>query len=255
MSLIYLLSIGLTIALLVISLAYLQSWKKLNRLTHQQRKTIATLRTQTIRNRISSHFFFNALSSLMAEKTEPEELKSHLRTLLLLLRNSVDNIEQLAIPLEEEIHVVKGYISLQRLRIEEPIITTINIDPTLDLSLLVPAMIIQIPLENAIKHGLMPLEGEKILTITVTQIQSAVLITIYDNGIGYLGSSNRISGNGTGLKILYQTIELLNSENTNKIEFKINDGNKNTDLPMGTQIEITIPKHYNYHIGGTIIKD
>ena len=76
-------------------------------------------------------------------------------------------------------------------------------------------MIIQIPVENAIKHGLRGTEGKKMLAIDIEDKENDTVITVRNNGTGYKPRLMS-SGTGKGLKVIYQTIELLNIKNKNK---------------------------------------
>jgi LytS/YehU family sensor histidine kinase len=108
-------------------------------------------------------------------------------------------------------------------------------------------MMIQIPVENAIKHGLMPLEGEKKLMIKVSDFDGYQQITVADNGIGLKASSgNQSTGTGTGLKVLMQTIHLLNLNNQKKIKFSVSERQQNQLDSCGTAVDILIPHDFNY---------
>ena len=230
---------GLTFILIVL--------RNKSRATYQkQQHTIAVLKMQTIRNRLSPHFIFNALSALSGSANDPETISQNIKTLLMLLRRSVDNIEQPAIPLSEELEVVNGYIGLQTLRLHEPLKITYDIEQNTDMNQLIPAMIIQIPVENAIKHGLMAMTGEKSLSIRVQNYDGGLEISVEDNGLGYGSSPNRSMGTGTGLKILYQTIGLLNYKNVHKILFKITDLKETGQSRQGTIVEIRVPASFSY---------
>ena len=221
--------------------------RKKSRATYrQQQYTIASLKMQTIRNRMSPHFVFNALSGMSASANDPDSIRKKIKTVLMLLRKSVDNIEQVAIPASEELEVVKEYIELQGSRFHELFEVTYAIEEGTTMNQLIPAMIIQIPVENAIKHGLMPITGEKLLSVKICNYDKGLRITVEDNGIGYGSSANRPLGAGTGLKILYQTIGLLNSKNSGKITFTINELDDNDKLRVGTAVEIRIPANYSY---------
>ena len=197
---------------------------------------------------MSYHFFFNALSGLSGESTATETLKSKIKTMLMLLRRSVDNTEQLAIPLSEELEVVKGYIDLMSLRIPKPFVVNYDIEQEIPMNQMIPAMILQIPVENAIKHGLLPLTGDKILNVKINRYDGGVQLLVEDNGIGYQSSPNRSIGTGTGLKILYQTIYMLNSQNQYKIEFSIADKISDDQETVGASVKIRIPDNYSYEM-------
>jgi len=248
MLLIYSVIIFLILSLAGITALFLTNLKKSRATYEKQQHTIATLKMQTIRNRLSPHFMFNALSTLSGPAHDPQTISQNIKTLLMLLRQSVDNIEQTAIPLSEELEVVKGYIGLQSLRLPEPIKITFDIGQNADVNQLIPAMIIQIPVENAIKHGLMPIIGEKILSIRVQNYDGGIEISVEDNGIGYSSSPNRSMGSGTGLKILYQAIGHLNSKNVDKITVKISDLKETIQSQQGTIVRIRVPEGYSYDI-------
>jgi len=209
---------------------------------------ISVLKMQNIRNRMSPHFFFNVLSGIIDETEHPESIRKNLGTLSMLLRRSLENIEQTAIPLKEELEVVKGYIELQKWRIPKPFTIEYNIPDMTNLNQLIPAMIIQIPVENAIKHGLIPLSGNKLLRINIENYDGGQRIKVEDNGVGINSSFDRTVGTGTGLKVLLQMINLLNSKNTQKIELSISNKDNSSISGKGTVVEISIPAIYSYII-------
>lgn len=239
---------ALVISLTVVTILYVRLRNDSRSAEKKQQKKITLLKMEAIRARMTPHFLFNALSALTAENTGTDEIRSKIKTVMSLLRRSVDNTEQLGIPLSEELELVKGYIELQKLHIPEPFMVTIDIEPGINMDQLIPAMILQIPVENAIKHGLLPLSGEKRLEIRVGKYESGLKITVEDNGVGYLDSANRTIGTGTGLKILYQTIALLNLKNSHKIEFSITDQSSKGIPGQGTVVKIRVPDNYNFEI-------
>jgi len=247
MTILYSIIIALSSALGLISFLFLTSRNKNAAAFKEQRKTISKLKIENIRVRITTHFFFNALSTISGlTTTQPGIIEKRIKTLLILLRRSVDNTEQLIIPLYEELELVKGYIELQSLVVPDPFIIAYEIEPGLNLNSPIPAMIIQIPVENAIKHGLLPLTGEKLLRIKITHSSGRLNIIIEDNGIGYLTSSKRTRGAGTGLKILYQTVDILNEQNKQKIDFLIREKESDSAETGGTIVEIKIPINYSF---------
>jgi len=239
------LSLFIGISVLVIVL-YVK--KRRDALYQKQLVKITSLRLQNTRNSISPHFFFNVLGSVSGLTSQPERLKEKLKSLTFLLRKVIENIDQIAIPLENELEAVKAYIDLYSERIPQPFEVDFLIEEGTKLDRLVPAMIIQIPVENAIMHGLMPLEGEKRLTISMTELDGFQQITISDNGIGLKASAGRSTGTGTGLKVLMQTIHLLNSKNQEKIEFEMLERSEIMPESSGTIVKIKIPTNFKYNI-------
>ena len=221
--------------------------RKKSRARYQkQQQTITALKMEAIRNRMSPHFTFNTLSGLSASANDPDKISQKIKSIQTLLRKSAENIEQVAISASEELELVKGYIDLQGSRLPEPFKVFFTIEEGTTMNQLIPAMIIQIPVENAIKHGLMPLTGEKLLSVKICNYDKGLHITVADNGIGYGSSPNRSTGAGTGLKILYQLIFLLNSKNSEKITFTIKNLAETDKSLWGTVVEIHVPANYSY---------
>lgn len=208
---------------------------------------INRVRMENLRGRISPHFTFNVLGREINQFNGSEEVKNNLMELVKYLRRSLELTEKLSVSLQDELDFVQS-IGLESGRVGEDFTASVVVEEGLDAkSIMIPSMIVQIPVENAIKHGLAGKDGEKELTIRISREGKGVRIVICDNGRGYLpqvASSTR--GTGTGLKVLYQTIQLLNTKNKNeKIRFNI--GNRN-DGQTGTQVSVYIPFHFSYDL-------
>ena len=209
---------------------------------------INRVRMENLRGRISPHFTFNVLGREINQFNGSEEVKNNLMELVKYLRRSLELTEKLSVSLQDELDFVQSYIGLESGRVGEDFTASVVVEEGLDAkSIMIPSMIVQIPVENAIKHGLAGKDDEKELTIRISREGKGVRIVICDNGRGYLpqvASSTR--GTGTGLKVLYQTIQLLNTKNKNeKIRFNIDNRN---DGQTGTQVSVFIPFHFSYDL-------
>ena len=209
---------------------------------------INRVRMENLRGRISPHFTFNVLGREINQFNGSEEVKNNLMELVKYLRRSLELTEKLSVSLQDELDFVQSYIRLESGRVSEDFTVSVVVEEGLDAkSIMIPSMIVQIPVENAIKHGLAGKDGTKELTIRISRDGKGVRIVICDNGRGYLpqvASSTR--GTGTGLKVLYQTIQLLNTKNKNeKIRFNIDNRN---DGQTGTQVSVFIPFHFSYDL-------
>lgn len=204
-------------------------------------------RMESIRSNVLPHFTFNVLGREISHFKGDEEDRSGLVELVQLLRKSLELSGKLGVSLHDELEFVKMYVHLEQERLEDNFTMAIVVDDGVDLNqVTIPSMIIQIPVENAIKHGFADLVKEKKLTITVSRQKAGMKILICDNGNGYqpqIVSSTR--GTGTGLKVLYQTIQLLNAKNRGeRITFEITNiaGGQET----GTQVSVYVPCNYSY---------
>ena len=111
-------------------------------------------------------------------------------------------------------------------------------------SFIIPSRFIQIPVENAVKHGLRAIEGKKLLEIRIRKESDGITVSIVNNGTGYqprLGTS----GTGKGLQVIYQTILLLNNKNTSKIRFEIGKNEPDNKDNEGTKVQYFFPSGFD----------
>lgn len=204
---------------------------------------ITKLRMVNIRNRISPHFIFNVLNS---EVNIMPGGKEHAGDLIKLLRSSLELSENISTTLKSELDFVKTYIELEKSKMGDNFILNWEMDDQIDCEKIhIPVMIVQIPVENAIKHGLSGKMGECILQVTTKKEKESVHIIIKDNGNGYLPGKSTYKGTGTGLKLIYQTIDLLNEKNSSKITFRVSKVEKGE---TGTLVTIHIPMNYSFEL-------
>lgn len=228
------------VAIAVLSVVSYRRRKEIQLRKHIQ--TVAKLRLQNIRNRISPHFIFNILNRQLHNNRNDE-----LSSLVGLLRESLLMTESISIPLEDEIRFVKSYIDLESPSLGETFELTWNSANEVLPDCHVPAMILQIPIENALKHALKLKEGPKRLRVSVEKDSYNFILKVEDNGGGpNQATHTQTKGTGTGLRVLYQTIDLLNSGNKQPITLAIT---QNSDpVFSGTLVHISIPVHFNYHV-------
>ena len=230
---------------LTVVFVYMYSKKKRDLLLARNRRTVSTLRLENIRNRLSPHFIFNVLNQEMAGRKEEDQ--HELPSLVKLMRRNLELAEQLCVTLAEELDFVKTYIDLEHRSLGPDFRPRIEIgEDVYPEGIWLPSMLIQIPVENAVKHALRGKEGERNLWITVRRRENGICIKITDNGGGYRPDSAS-RGTGTGMKVIMQTIQILNMKNRETIDVSVH----NVSLPSGeTGCEVTfqLPDKYNYKI-------
>ena len=233
------------VALLIAVFLYLYNRKKRDLLLAENRRTVSTLRLENIRNRLSPHFIFNVLNQEVVSREEGE--KHELASLVKLMRRNLELAEQLCITLAEELDFVGTYIDLERRSLGDAFHPDIRIaEDVYPDRVWLPSMLIQIPVENAVKHALRDKEGERNLWITVDRRKGGICIRITDNGGGYRPGS-RHRGTGTGMKVIMQTIQILNMKNKEAIDGAIH----NVTLPggeIGCEVTFLLPDKYDYRI-------
>lgn len=234
-----------SITLLIIVFIYMYNKKKRDLLLARNRRTVSTLRLENIRNRLSPHFIFNVLNREMVERKVEEE--QGLSSLVKLMRRNLELAEQLCVTLEEELDFVKTYIDLERRSLGKTFHPVIEIgEEVYPEQVCLPSMLIQIPVENAVKHALRGKDGERNLWVIINRQVNGICIKIRDNGGGYRpNSQNR--GTGTGMKVIMQTIQILNMRNKEAMDVSVHNillSNGET----GCEVTFLLPDRYDYKI-------
>lgn len=212
----------LAIALILCIMKIRQRRQRLRDLTMRQQ--IVSLRMMNTRNRITPHFIFNALNHEMLSRLKG--IPSDLNSLTQLLRMGMAQADILQTTLEEEMNFIDYYVSIEKHQIGDDFRYVKSIDPQVDIAAVkLPSMTVQIFVENAVKHGLRPMkprEGEtRELQIRVLRREEATLVEVADNGCGLADGKNATPHNG--MRIIKQTIQMLNEKNCRQISFGVED--------------------------------
>jgi two-component system sensor histidine kinase YesM len=201
---------------------------------------------QSLRREMNPHFIFNSLNSVNQFIAENKELEAnkYLTSYSYLMRKIMENSNKDFISMSAEIEQLKKYLDLEHLRFQDKFDFKIHIDDTIDTeTTLVPNMIIQPHLENAIWHGLRYLEGKGKLELSFLLEQEKITVLINDDGIGLtksleLKTRNQKIHESRGLTNTKERIALLNDLYNKKISFRIEE----KKLPeTGTQVTINFP--------------
>ena len=233
------------VSILTAVFLYLYSKKKRALLLARNHRTVSTLRLENIRNRLSPHFIFNMLNREMVERNVEE--KQELSSLVKLMRRNLELAEQLCVTLAEELDFVKTYINLERRSLGPDFHSELKIEKDVQPEQIrIPSMMIQIPVENAVKHALREKEGERNLWVSVCRRGNGICIKITDNGGGYRPDS-RNRGTGTGMKVIMQTIRILNNKNKEAIDVLVHNVSLQSG-EMGCEVTFWLPDNYDYRI-------
>ncbi len=148
---------------------------------------IASLEQQAFTSLMNPHFIFNALNSIQhyINVQDRQNANRYLSDFASLIRKNFEAAQQSFIPLEQEIENLKIYLRLEQMRFNERFSYQIKIEENLDTEdWMIPTMILQPLLENALLHGIFPsaLEGELLIELKLEDSNLVIIIT--DNGIG-----------------------------------------------------------------------
>lgn len=210
---------------------------------YEDEKRITALQVSAIEQQMSPHFTLNILNSIgnLYENHDKQKAQYYFGKYSKLLRISLISSGEIAVPLEDELQFTQNYLELERLRLNEGFnfhfIDNQNIP-----DIKVPKFLIHTFVENAVKHGLFPIQGirEGNIDLELFEEQDQIRITIEDDGVGRVKTKeyNTLS-TGKGLSILDEILELYKRFENRKISYQIEDKYQDRE-ETGTRVTITI---------------
>ncbi len=145
------------------------------------------------------HFLFNtlnAITSLMAQGRNKEAIKT-MTYLNNILRTTLQRKAPEKVPFSEELRVVESYLAIQQVRFAGRLEVKIDATPEA-MDGLVPCFLLQPIVENAIKHGISPMEAGGLIETSIKRSGDTLLMQVKDNGRGH-GNFNT-KGHGIGMQ-------------------------------------------------------
>lgn len=192
-----------------------------NESTERQRVVTRLVQAEldTLKLQLNPHFLFNALNSAMAligsNPAAAERMVSELSDFLRLVLTTSTEQE---VPLERELGLLDRYVAIQRVRFQDRLTVSCNIEEGVRAAL-VPSLLLQPLVENAIRHGIGPRAGAGYVQVTARRVGDRLSITILDDGVGVRARRSRERSRGTGLG-LTNTITRLNHLYVDNHEFE-----------------------------------
>ncbi len=219
--------------------------KRQEQLKGKYERELLELEAKALRAQMNPHFIFNCMNSIKAliQKNDNEKAVAYLTIFSKLIRTIFQNSYKREITLFDEIETCRLYTQLESMRFGNKFNYEFNIDETLDLkSIMVPALILQPFIENAIWHGIMPKEDGGSLSVKVIQYDHTISCIIDDDGIGRETSrQNKFSTadsrhESKGEHLTQARLDLDNLLNERNAGLKIIDKKNDIDKPAGTTV-------------------
>lgn len=222
------------------------AWFLADRKRRQERfeKEAATLETQALRSQMNPHFIFNALNSINAfvQRNDQDSATSFLGKFARVMRAVLENSRHAQVSLHDDLEALRGYLDLERMRMDRKFDFTITVDPALDPDeVMVPPLVVQPFVENAIWHGMAGKEGKGHISLNVAEHNGQMRWTIEDDGAGRNATKAQVPGGGStkktslGTAITRARLDLVQKQHGGKAGFRY------TDLPQGTRVEVDMP--------------
>lgn len=227
---------------MVISLIAVITVLLLRRTRLQRQISEYQLHQRLLRSQMEPHFIFNALSHLQHYLHEGlrEKSLSYLTKFSRLLRISLANARQSFVSLRDEIDALRKYLDLQQMNYEDRFVYHIDIYDGHEVEqLLVPPMLIQPFVENALVHGIRDIEYPGDITISIRREINSVLCIIEDNGSGMQSRGGRPDKPSLSTIITRERLELLNRQTGQPASLQIID--KRETGARGVRVELQLP--------------
>jgi signal transduction histidine kinase len=182
------------------------------------KRQVIEARMAAMQAQVEPHFLFNTLASIdHLIEVDPKRASQMQKNLIALLRASMPTMREASggessglRPLGREVSVIRPYLEILKVRMEERLATEIDMPEGL-LSAEFPPMMLQTLVENAIKHGLEPKPEGGRLSVKAEVVHGKLAVTVADTGLGFgrAASSAKTAGTGVGLANIRERLQLL----------------------------------------------
>jgi LytS/YehU family sensor histidine kinase len=216
-----------------------------NRQKIKNRVRTLEIEQKMLRMQMNSHFIFNSLAIIQnfILSSDIKKASDHLSNFAKLMRNLLYFSREKFINIDDEINTLKLYIDFQKARFNNKFDYKINVDEKIDTeNTLIPPLIIQPFVENAIEHGLSKINYNGLLEINFEISDNLLKINILDNGIGIeksLENKPKTKHKSLAIEISKERIKTLLPKKYRKNYFKIID--RKYEQTHGTRVSFFLP--------------
>jgi anti-sigma regulatory factor (Ser/Thr protein kinase) len=205
-----------------------------------RKRRLTEIELKSLRAQLNPHFIFNTMGSIqhLIASQQSEKANDYLADLAALMRLVLRATQKGIISLRDELDLVEQYCALENLR--KPFTLHLDIAPELDVNACeVPALLLQPYVENAILHGLAPVNAGGEIKLQLWRDGSYVVIFIQDNGVG-IHQARQKNSNGTqsGLKMNQERLQLMYGA---EASVHIVDLAEKDPMESGTTVTLKLP--------------
>ncbi len=206
----------------------------------------ADLKMLALRLQMNPHFIFNALNTIKGYYGQDKirEANSYISKFAKLLRLNLDYSDAF-IPLEQEVELLKIYMQLSQIRYPDKMDFTVEISPDIvPTAVLIPSMVIQPFVENAVIHGIVGKQGKGHVAVVFSKKDSEIVAMVRDNGIGRAAaaakSNLRDPHKPLATAITQERLQLLRKKAVPPA-VEINDVYDENGVAAGTEVVVRLP--------------
>lgn len=202
------------------------------------------LEQKLLRSQMNPHFIFNSLGAIQnfVMKNEGRKAAFYLSSFSSLMRSILKNSREEWITLQEEKQTLENYLNLHQLRLGEKLSFEVSVVGDLEPeSLVLPPMLVQPFVENAILHGIEPLEGNGHISITFEQADDRLKITVEDNGKGIEPGEKKENHTSYALRIFEERVANLKRTTGAEVDYHIGQRALIEGENPGTVVTVKLP--------------
>jgi ligand-binding sensor domain-containing protein len=224
--------------------------KKKQRLDFERKVEMSKIELKALRSQMNPHFIFNSLNSIQHYifNTRSDEAIKYLNKFARLVRIILNNSERPTVTVGDDLEALKLYLELEQMRFEDKFEYEIIVDASVDEDYdIMPPLLMQPYVENAILHGLNPMAIKGKLTIKLNSENNFLICTISDNGIGREKAAEIRrtmpvkNYKSLGMKITEDRLRILNEINNSQLSVTITDMKDANNESLGTKVELFVP--------------
>jgi len=233
-------AIGIVFIILITSIVFLLY--RQHKLRNQQQQLL--LEQKLLRTQMNPHFIFNALAAIQQYlvRGDSQQASVYLGSFARLMRSVLKSSREEWISLKEEILIIETYLEIQKLRFNEHLLYTVDIQEDIESDfILVPPLLFQPFIENAIEHGISMRETPGKLYIKISEQNDSLEFLIEDDGPGFSQTENESSHISYSTTIFKERIQNLNLRLQKPIMFQIVDRSQISELLEGVSVKILLP--------------
>lgn len=237
---IFIISLAVIIAFAVVLWLYKRRRDALQKQVQLENKAaMASIEMRVLRLQMNPHFIFNALNSISHYIQMNDSIKAdyYLTRFAKLIRATLENSEYAEISLVKEIEMLKMYMDIESLRLNQNFRYEIAIDESIDPNnTMIPPLILQPFVENSIWHGIASYTAGGFIRIEITRSNEYINCIVEDNGVGIRNTKGEnTSHRSLGMHITKERISLLNKMKKTNAAINI------VDIEKGTRVELLLP--------------
>jgi len=218
-------------------LQFNQSWAPMLRLENRARRAdelAASAQLEALRAQIDPHFLFNSLNSIAhLISTDPERAEACVERLAEIFRYLLSSKDRAFVTLADELEIADGYLDIERARFGEQLRVQFDVEARAR-SWIVPTLILQPLVENAVRHGISKKVGGGTVSVQARVSGGELVVGVHDTGVGMTDGPRAASSNGVGLRnVSDRLVHLYGRAYAPKVDTAPN---------QGTRITLRVPR-------------